>query len=135
MLSRIQGTHIQQNKKTHRKRVTHTGIEEETRDVDPNRPSVDVYQKRCDVDPFPDPQLNESMDQNEQLQLRLGVQKTLQAARESGLHETYSKELQQVTHNKLNQFWIKFSPVVAKIPLLHIVFHSNRKPLRVKLQN
>lgn len=118
MLSRIQSTNTQQNMETHKKRVSHTGIEEQIRAVDPNRPHVDVYEIRREVDQFPDPSLSVSMDQNEQLQPKSAVQKMLQAARESEFHESYSEQLQQIIFNNLSLFQIKFSPVAAKITVL-----------------
>lgn len=67
MLSRIQGIPLRQKRETYKKSDNNKSIEEQTGDVDPNRPYIAVYQIRYEICLFPDRSLIERMDQNEQL--------------------------------------------------------------------
>lgn len=100
------------------------------------RPRINFFDVRKGQDPFPDPNLRDPIDSDQNEQIRSDVKNISKVARENGISSEHASILDKILAKHLDVFRTTFSSgPAANIPPLKIDLVHDAKPVRVRLRN
>jgi len=111
-------------------------VEHHIPNQDPNRPRVDYFQSRKEIDPFPDASLLDPVDADQGADIDGAISDMLKQAEDNGLKGKHLHRLQKMVMDNVDIFRVGLSSgPAADITPLKIDLTADAKPIRVKLRN